>query len=80
MISTIGAALAERGYIPTALERRAIRAICAERLRDAGAGDSLEEFIGSLQTAPIAPVTTPSALPVFDPHAGDLPIGRSAVG
>ena len=30
--------------------------------------------------APIAPVTTPSALPVFDPHAGDLPIGRSAVG
>lgn len=56
MISTIGAALAERGYIPTALERRAIRAICAERLRDAGAGDSLEEFIGSLQTAPIAPV------------------------
>lgn len=30
--------------------------------------------------APVAPVTPPAALPAFDPHAGDLPIGRSSVG
>lgn len=28
----------------------------------------------------VAPLTPPSPPPVFDPHAGDLPIGRSAVG
>ncbi|MCX5761131.1 MAG: cyclopropane-fatty-acyl-phospholipid synthase [Gemmatimonadetes bacterium] len=55
MIRTAGVTLAERGWVPTALERRAIRAICAGRLRDAAA-TPLEAFIDALGEAPVAPV------------------------
>lgn len=53
---SIGMALAERGLVPTPLVRRAIRALCAQRLREVRAGGGLEQFLEQLAGSRIAEV------------------------
>jgi cyclopropane-fatty-acyl-phospholipid synthase len=54
-----GARLAEEGWVPEALVRRAIRRMCAERLREARAAGSGAEaaLLSALRTGPIAVAT-----------------------
>lgn len=52
----IGMALAERGLVPAPLERWAIRALCARRLREAQAAGGLERFLHQLAGSRIAEV------------------------
>ena len=52
----VGVALAERGLVPLPLVRRAIRALCAERLDRAAAAGRAEAFLTDLGRAPIAEV------------------------
>lgn len=52
----LGVALAERGLVPLPLVRRAIRALCAERLDLAMASGRADAFLANLRRAPIASV------------------------
>ncbi len=51
---SIGIALAEHGLVPTPLVRRAIRDLCAQRLREARATGGLERFLAQVAGARIA--------------------------
>lgn len=53
---SIGIALAERGLVPTPLVRRGIRALCAERLREASAAGGAERFLAQVAGSRIAEV------------------------
>ena len=52
-----GVALAERGLVPTPLVRRAIRALCAERLREVQADGGAERFFARVAGSRIAEAT-----------------------
>ncbi len=52
----LGVALAERGLLPELLLRRAIRRLCAQRLRDVRAARGLDTFSGAMAGARIAEV------------------------
>ena len=49
-----GLALAERGLVPTALLRRAIRGLCEDRLDELRAAGGLDRFVANLDGTPIA--------------------------
>lgn len=51
---SLGMALAEHGLVPTPLVRRAIRALCAQRLRAIAAAGSLERFLDQVAGSRIA--------------------------
>ena len=53
---SIGIGLAERGLVPTPLVRRAIRRLCARRLKDVQAAGGLESFLAQVGQAGIAEV------------------------
>lgn len=53
---SIGMALAEHGLVPTALVRRAIRQLCAQRLREVEGSGGLEQFLAQLEGSRIAEV------------------------
>jgi cyclopropane-fatty-acyl-phospholipid synthase len=53
---SIGVALAERGLVPTSLVRRAIRELCAQRLREAKAAGGPGRFLARIAASPIAEV------------------------
>jgi cyclopropane-fatty-acyl-phospholipid synthase len=50
----VGIAWAERGLVPEWVERRAIRGLCARRLREASRPGSREKFLERLAGSPIA--------------------------
>jgi len=53
---SLGLALAERGLVPTALLRWAIRRLCERRLEQVRAAGGLDAFLESLAGAPVATV------------------------
>ncbi|MGE5762041.1 MAG: SAM-dependent methyltransferase, partial [Gemmatimonadota bacterium] len=53
---SIGMALAERGLVPTPLVRRAIRGLCAQRLREVQAAGGIERFLDQVAGSRIAEV------------------------
>ena len=53
---SLGLSLAERGLVPTPLVRRAIRRLCARRLREARAAGGLEPFLARVAGSHIAEV------------------------
>lgn len=53
---SIGIELAERGLVPTPLERLAIRRLCAQRLREAKADGARERFLALMARSRIAEV------------------------
>lgn len=52
----VGMELAERGLVPRFLERRAIRALCARRLRDVSRAGGVQAFLEKLEGSRIAEV------------------------
>jgi len=53
---SIGMALAERGLVPTPLVRRAIRALCVQRLREVRTAGGIERFLDQVAGSRIAEV------------------------